>query len=362
MLPSSIAEFSAEEDVLQKDFASLLEQSFSKELRPGTVAVGEILKAEKDGLVIDIGGKYEGFVPMKEIPGANSIAELLEQYPIGQVKEFYVLRDSEEDFHYLLSVRRVNMVKNWDKLNELKNSQETIEATVLGITKGGILASVLGIKGFIPASQLRVTKPLDQLSGDILPAKVLEVDRARNKLILSHRMAVFEMKSALRTETLNRLQESDVVEGEVVKVTDFGVFVDINGIDGLLPLSEITWRRIKHPSDVLNLGQRVTVQVLTIDHERQRISLSLKRLEDDPWNTVEGKFQVGERVDGRISKLLASGVLAELIPGVEAYCAYGAIGRNFQLDATYPFEIVSMAFNDRRITLEYRGPIPPVAI
>ncbi|MDX2084327.1 MAG: S1 RNA-binding domain-containing protein [Candidatus Melainabacteria bacterium] len=357
MLLSSLIDSVGEDEGLQQDFAALLEKSFSSELQTGAVFPGEVLKVEKDGLLVDIGGKYEGYVPLKEIPTCHSPEDLQAEFKPGQVHEFYVLRDQEDEVRYILSVRRVNMVKNWELLNDYKNSQESIQATVLGTTKGGILAQVLGVKGFIPASQLRVTKAFEDLAGDELPVKVLEVDRNRNKLILSHRLAVFELKSAMRTETLGKLSEGDVVEGEVVKVTDFGVFVDINGIDGLLPLSEITWRRIKHPSDVLQLGQRVTVQVLTIDYDRQRISLSLKRLEEDPWRTVEGHFSVNDMVEGRVSKQLASGILAELIPGVEAYCAYGSNGKIFQLDTAYRFEVVSIAVSDRRITLEYRGPV-----
>jgi small subunit ribosomal protein S1 len=342
------------------DFASLLEKSFAQEIKPGALTVGEVIRVEKDGLLVDVGGKYEGLVPIKEVPGAYSLEDLQAEYSPGQCREFYVLRDNEDDFQYLLSIRRVLAVKSWDDLLAIKDSQSSIEATVLGTTKGGILANVMGIKGFIPASQLRVTKNFEELTGDALMVKVLEVDRARNKLILSHRQAVFEQKATLRAETLRKLQEDDVVKGEVVKVTDFGVFVDINGIDGLLPLSEITWRRIKHPSDVLSLGEQVTVQVLTIDHDRQRISLSLKRMEEDPWNTVESRFQPGDLVEGRISKQLASGVLAEMIPGVEAYCAYGQHGKIFDLDVVYQFEIVSIAVHDRRLTLSYvegSGPV-----
>lgn len=342
-------------EALRDDFAALLERSLQSDVRPGALVVGEILRVEKDGLLVDIGGKYEGYVPMKEVPNANNYEELCREYQVNQVREFFVLKDNEDDNQYLVSLRRVITVKNWEILTEYRNTQQSLEATILGTTKGGILANVLGIKGFIPASQLRVTKGLDELTGDVLPVKVLEVDRNRNKLILSHRQAVFEAKAAMRAETLGKLEEGTVVEGEVVKVTDFGVFVDINGIDGLLPLSEITWQRIKHPSDVLQLGERVKVQVLTIDIERQRISLSLKRMQQDPWDAVDTQFQVREQITARVTKQLASGILAELIPGVEAYCAYGQHGRIFEVDTVYPFEIVSIASRDRRITLEFRS-------
>jgi small subunit ribosomal protein S1 len=336
-------------------FASLLEASFRKALLPGTLAMGEVIAIDKDGLTVDVAGKYEGVVPIKEIPGCYSADDLHNEYQVGQCLEFFMLKDHEEKSHYVLSVKRVLAVKSWQDIALFKDSGETLEAVIQGPTKGGMLATILGIKGFIPASQLRVTKNLDELPGDTLPVKVLEVDRNRNKLILSHRQAVFEQKSAQRAETLKQLQEGDIVNGEVVKVTDFGVFVDINGIDGLLPLSEITWRRIHHPSDVMTLGQQVTVTVLSIDLDRKRISLSLKRMEADPWTTVDDCFTIGDTVDGRISKQLASGVLVELIPGVEAFCSYGQHGRIFDLDAVYRFQVMSIASADRRLTLGYLG-------
>lgn len=344
----------------RQDFAHLLEKSFQTELKPGAIAIGEILKVEKDGLLIDVGGKSEGFAPLKEIPGCFNQEELNKAYAVGQVKEFFILREFDEEIQFLLSVRRVAASKSWETLAELKEQNATVEVTVTGMTKGGILVNVMELKGFIPASQLRVAKTLNDLVGEVLPAKILEVDKSKNKLILSHRVAIFEQKAALRAETLSRLNEGDLVEGEIVKITDFGVFVDINGIDGLLPLSEITWRRIKHPSEVLELGARITVSVLTVDKELQRISLSLKRLEADPWNTVNDHFRVGEMVVGRVSKMLTSGILAELMPGVEAYCSYEPGGKFYYIDESYRFEIVSISVGERKITLEYRGDVENV--
>ncbi len=344
----------------RQDFAHLLEKSFQSELKPGAIAIGEILKVEKDGLLVDVGGKSEGFAPLKEIPGCFNHEELNRAYAVGQVKEFFILREFDEEIQFLLSIRRVAASKSWETLVELKEKNETVEVTVTGMTKGGILVNVMELKGFIPASQLRVAKTLNDLVGEVLPAKILEVDKSKNKLILSHRVAIFEQKAAMRAETLSRLNEGDLVEGEIVKITDFGVFVDINGIDGLLPLSEITWRRIKHPSEVLELGARITVSVLTVDKELQRISLSLKRLEADPWNTVNDHFRVGEMVVGRVSKMLTSGILAELMPGVEAYCSYEPGGKFYYIDESYRFEIVSISVGERKITLEYRGDVENV--
>ncbi len=344
---------------MRQSFAELLEKSFETNLKAGSIVVGEILKLEKDGLAVDIGGKSEGFVPMKEIPGCFNLEELKKTYQPGQCTEFFLVHEQdghdETRPHYTLSIRRVAMWKNWDRLLELRESREIVETTVTGTTKGGVIVNILGFKGFIPASQLRVAKTLHDLVGDVLPAKILEVDKHKNKLILSHREAVFEQKALMRAETIGKLNEGDIVEGNIVKITDFGVFVDINGIDGLLPLSEITWRRIQHPSEVLTLGENLTVRVLTVDRNLQRISLSLKRLQQDPWELVHEQFKVGQMLNGRISKLLSSGVLAELAPGVEAYCAYDNSGRQYFLNESYSFKIVSIYAADRKITLEYKG-------
>lgn len=345
-------------EALRQDFTALLEESFQRELKPGAVAIGEILKIEKDGLVVNVGGKSEGLVPFKEIPSCFSLEDLEKRFAVGQIKEFFVIGEYDEEYQFLLSIRRVAAFKNWDRLVELKHENATVDVTVTGSTKGGILVQVLDLKGFIPASQLRVARTLNELIGETLPAKILEVEKSKNKLILSHRAAIFEQMSAMRAETINKLHQGDIVEGEIVKITDFGAFVDINGIDGLLPLSEISWRRINHPSEILELGQIITVKVLTVDEKLQRISLSRKRLETDPWDRVHESYKVGDEVTGRASKMLTSGVLIELSPGIEAYCTYGyhhnnSESRPFIINGTYTFKIISISAHDRRITLEY---------
>lgn len=340
---------------LQDSFVSLLESSFEKEARVGSLVAGEVLRREKDTLIVDIGGKYEGLVHIKELLSQGLDEEAIaSEYAEGAVREFFLVRDIERDLRYVLSTRRVQTVKNWQHLQTLKEAQETLEATITGSTKGGLLASVCQVKGFIPSSQLRMTRPIEEMMGETLPVKILEVDRQRNKLILSHRQAIFEEKAASRAETLKQLEEGTLVKGQVVKVTDFGVFIDINGIDGLLPLSEITWRRIKHPSDALALGDALEVRVLSIDVERQRISLSLKRLQPDPWSLVETFIAENPQLKGQVTKALASGVLVEVMPGVEAFCPYAPYGRIFMVGETYPFSVVSTDIPNRRITLQFQ--------
>lgn len=337
----------------QNAFADLLEESFHRSLTPGNVVAGEIIANEKDFLVVDIGGKCEGHVPLKELPYLKNMEEFAEKYRPGQIKEFYIIRDFDEESPYLLSLRRVDMYKDWEELSNLHEKGETLNVYVCGTTRGGVLVQALSLKGFIPASQLRLAKTLDELVGQTIPAKLLEVDKSKNKLILSHRAAVFEAQAERRASTLSALSEGLLVQGEVVKITNFGAFVDINGIDGLLPLSEISWRRLRHPSDELSLGQRVEVRVLTIDRQQERISLSMKRLSTDPWETVASRFREGDAVHGQVSKFLNSGFLAELEPGIEAFCSYHQTSREeLSLGENFPFKIISIAAPDRRITLE----------
>jgi small subunit ribosomal protein S1 len=338
---------------MQQDFAALLEESFNRSLKPGSVVVGEIVTIEKDHLVVDIGGKCEGLVPLKELSHRKTQEDWETVFQPGQIKEFFVVRDFEEDTPFLLSIRRVDMVKDWEELKRIHEADETIEVNVCGITRGGVLVQVRNLKGFIPASQLRIAKTLEKLVGETIPAKILEADKSKNKLILSHRAAMFESMAEHREKTLESLTEGMEMEGEVVKITHFGAFVDINGIDGLLPLSEISWRRLKHPSDVLVLGQQVKVKLLSVDRQLERISLSMKRMELDPWETVLSRFKEGDLVQGQVSKLLHSGFLAELEPGIEAFCSYHKADREkLSLQDIFSFKIVMIASYDRRITLE----------
>lgn len=334
-------------------FAALLEKNLTRSLTPGHVVVGEIVALEKETLVVDIGGKCEGMVPYKEIPLYATQPHVSDHFKKGDVKDFYILREFDEEHSYLLSLRRVDMWKDWETLKQNHEENIMLDVQVCKVTRGGVLVQALSLKGFIPASQLRIAKTLDDLVGDVIPAKLLEVDRNKNKLILSHREAVFENQAEQRKKTLSTLEEGMEVEGEIVKITNFGAFVDINGIDGLLPLSEISWRRLSHPSDELNLGQKVTVQVLSIDRKLERISLSRKRLTPDPWHTVLDRFKEGDLVDGHVSKLLNSGFLAELEPGIEAFCGYNHTPKDqVYVGETFPFQIVSITAPERRITLE----------
>ena len=297
------------------EFERLLEESYSKSYSVADIVEGAVIKKESEGYLVSVKGvKTEAFLPLKEI----SNAEDAESVEIGDTKEFYVLKEENDDESMLLSLKRLAFAQAWAQLNDAKIQGDTILARVISTVKGGVLVDVADLKGFIPSSQLRTGTPFDGLIDTKVEVKVLEADPKKNKLILSQRLAVAEQRDQVVDNILAELEEGQVVKGEVVRIADFGAFVDINGIDGLLPISEISWQRIKHPSDVITLGETIEVKIIKIDSELKRISLSLKRMGEDPWQQIEGQFQEGQIINGTVNKVTGFGVFINIFPGVEA--------------------------------------------
>ena len=288
------------------EFEKLLEESFSKSNAVADIVEGTVIKKEQEGYLVSVrGAKTEAFLPSKEI----SSAEGAETVDIGDVKEFYVLKEENDDEGMLLSLKRLAFAQAWAQLNDAKIQGDTILAKVVSIVKGGVLVDVADLKGFTPFDGLIDTK---------IEVKVLEADPKKNKLILSQRQAVAEQRDQVVDNILSTLEEDQIVKGEVVRIADFGAFVDINGIDGLLPISEISWSRIKHPSDVISLGETIEVKIIKIDNELKRISLSLKRMGEDPWQQIEGQFEEGQVITGTVNKVTGFGAFINIFPGVEA--------------------------------------------
>ena len=297
------------------EFEKLLEESFSKGHSVADIVEGTVLKKDQDGYLISVrGAKTEAFLPNKEISAAEEATPL----EIGDEKEFYVLKEEHDEEGMLLSLKRLAFAQAWAQLNDAKVQGDTILAKVVSVVKGGVLVDVADLKGFIPSSQLRTGTPFDGLLDQKIEVKVLEADPKKNKLILSQRQAVAEQRDQVVDNVLSSLEEGQVVKGNVVRITDFGAFVDINGIDGLLPISEISWQRIKHPSDVISLGETLEVKIIKIDTELKRISLSLKRMGEDPWQQIEGQFSEGQVITGTVNKVTGFGAFINIFPGVEA--------------------------------------------
>ena len=294
------------------EFEQLLEESFAKSNAVADIVEGTVIKKESEGYLVSVkGAKMEAFLPNKELPEN-------EELEIGDIREFYVTKEENNEDSMQLSLKRIAYAQAWAQLNDAKIQGDTILAKVEKTVKGGVLVDIADLKGFIPSSQLRTGTPFDGLVDTKIEVKVLEADPKKNKLILSQRQAVAEQRDQVVDNVLSSLEEGQIVSGNVVRITDFGAFVDINGIDGLLPISEISWQRIKHPSDVLTLGDTIEVKIIKIDHELKRISLSLKRMGENPWQQIEGQFEEGQVVKGTVNKVTTFGAFINIFPGVEA--------------------------------------------
>jgi ribosomal protein S1 len=306
------------EENSRSEFERLLGETFSYRFEQGDIITGDVVRIERDGVLVDVGGKSEGFVPYKEISNIP-IDNIEDAIKVGDRLEFYILREENENGQLTLSLKRVAQARGWVQLEEQKKSDETIRAKISAVVKGGVVVDVYGLRGFVPASQLRVkgTTP-EELIGMEIPMKILETDTKRNKLILSQRLAVQEEKAVQREKILGTLESGQMVTGEVVRIADFGAFIDLGGLDGLLPISEISWERVSHPSDVLKVGQIISTKVLKVDKEKGHISLSLKQMQPDPWKEIEDKFQEGQVVNGKVRKIQSFGAFVQIYPGVDA--------------------------------------------
>ncbi len=306
------------EENSRSEFERLLGETFNYRFEQGDIITGDVVRIERDGVLVDVGGKSEGFVPFKEISNIP-IDNIDDVMKVGDRLEFYILREENENGQLTLSLKRVAQARGWVQLEEQKKSDETIRAKISAVVKGGVVVDVYGLRGFVPASQLRVkgTTP-EELIGMEIPMKILETDTKRNKLILSQRLAVQEEKAVQREKILGTLEAGQVVTGEVVRIADFGAFIDLGGLDGLLPISEISWERVSHPSDVLKVGQIISTRVLKVDKEKGHISLSLKQMQPDPWKEIEDKFQEGQVINGKVRKIQSFGAFVQIYPGVDA--------------------------------------------
>ena len=304
---------------LEDEFAKLIEKAPAvADFNVGQIIKGQVLHFEKDGALIDIGSKAEALAPFKEVINREDDINPREVIAVGNEYEFYILREAGDKGPLLLSYKRVAQARGWVKLEELKTKDNTIGGEVVSLVKGGVVIESYGVRGFIPASQLRLRGEANNVKGTKIEFKILELDKRRGKLICSQKVAMEEEKADLRDKAINELEIGQVISGEVVRVAEFGAFVDIGGIDGLLPVSEISWQRIAHPREVVSSGDKISVKILKIDKASKKISLSYKRLQPDPWTEIEGKFAEGMVVQGKVVKLAVFGVFVEIYPGVEA--------------------------------------------
>jgi small subunit ribosomal protein S1 len=283
----------------------------------GDLVSGEVVKVERDEVLLDIGYKSEGVIPAREL-SIRKDADPSEIVKVGDHIEALVLQKEDKDGRLILSKKRAEYERAWVKVEEKFTSGENVEGEVIEVVKGGLILDI-GLRGFLPASlvDLRRVKDLATYMGQRLEARVIEMDRNRNNVVLSRRVVLEEGRKHERQDILAKLAKGQILKGNVSSIVDFGAFVDLGGIDGLVHISELSWSHVNHPSEVVAVGDPVEVMVLDVDMSRERISLGLKQTQDDPWKQLVKQFPIGTIVDGKVTKLVPFGAFVEIGDGVE---------------------------------------------
>ena len=287
------------------------------EVKEGQVVRGTVVRVDMDEVLLDIGYKSEGVIPVSELSIRRSVNPA-DEVGIGDEIDALVMTMEDSEGRLLLSKKRARFEMAWKRIEEASERGDPVDGKVIEVVKGGLILD-LGIRGFLPASlvDIRRVQNLDDCMGTTLSCKVIELNRSRNNVVLSRRAVLEEERKEARQEILDQLSANDVVEGAISNIVDFGAFVDLEGIDGLIHISELSWSHVNHPSEILEIGQQVTVKVLDIDHERQRISLGLKQTQIDPWQEVFNAYSELNVVHGRVTKVVTFGAFVEILPGVE---------------------------------------------
>jgi small subunit ribosomal protein S1 len=283
----------------------------------GDVVKGHVVRIDKDEVLVDIGYKSEGVIPSHELSIRKSVNPA-DEVSLGEEVDALVLTKEDAEGRLVLSKKRARFEKAWRRIEAAAESGEPVEGNVIEVVKGGLILD-LGVRGFLPASlvDIRRVHNLDEFMGQTLECKVIELNRSRNNVVLSRRAVLEEERKEVREQILGRLEAGQVVEGKISNIVDFGAFVDLDGIDGLIHISELSWSHVNHPSEVVAIGDTVRIKVLDIDRDRQRISLGLKQTQEDPWQRVISAHRPGDVLEGAVTKVVAFGAFVEILPGVE---------------------------------------------
>src|SRR5436305_3801432 len=284
-------------------------------INEGEVVHGRVVRVDKDEVLVDIGYKSEGVIPVSELSIRRSVNPQ-DEVQLGEEIDALVLTKEDAEGRLILSKKRARFELAWKRIEEAAESGEPVEGRVIEVVKGGLILD-LGVRGFLPASlvDIRRVQDLDEYLGQTLRCKVIELNRSRNNVVLSRRAVLEEERREQRQQILDRLSPGTEVEGVISNIVDFGAFVDLDGIDGLIHISELSCSHVNHPSEVLEIGQKVRVKVLDVDRDRQRISLGLKQTQTDPWQRVIDETQQGDVVQGKVTKVVTFGAFVEIPPG-----------------------------------------------
>ena len=304
------------DDISDEEMNNLIDGTVT-DFDEGGLVTGTVVKIERDEVLLDIGYKSEGVIPSRELSIRKDVNPA-DVVALGDEIEALVLQKEDKEGRLVLSKKRAEYERAWNAVEEKFNSGETVEGEVIEVVKGGLILDI-GLRGFLPASlvDLRRVKDLNAYLGTRIEARVIEMDRNRNNVVLSRRVVLEEARKAERQEILSKLQVGMRLKGTVSSIVDFGAFVDLGGIDGLVHISELSWNHVNHPSEVVKVGQEVEVQVLDVDLNRERISLGLKQTTEDPWRTLVKKYPVDAIVEGTVTKLVTFGAFVDLGDGIE---------------------------------------------
>ena len=313
---TSTGDVIVENDLSDDDFEAALEGTVLA-MEDGKIIEGVVVKVDPDEVLLDIGWKSEGVIPSRELSikldvDPNTIVA------VGDVVEALIMKKEDEEGRLVLSKKRAQYERAWGTIERIYNEDRTVKGSVIEVVKGGLILDI-GLRGFLPASlvEMRRVRDLQPYVGEEIECKIIELDRNRNNVVLSRRKFLEETQSEFRREFLETLQKGEVRRGTVSSIVNFGSFVDLGGVDGLVHVSELSWKHVDHPSEVVEVGQEVDVEVLDVDLDRERVSLSLKATQEDPWQQFARQHYVGEFVEGRVTKLVPFGAFVKVAEGIE---------------------------------------------
>jgi small subunit ribosomal protein S1 len=303
------------EPTTNESFAQLFEESLMQEFRPGQVITAEVVDIDDNFVVVNAGLKSESYIPKEEFLDANGELEV----KVGDFVKVAIEALEDGYGETRLSRRRAKMLEAWDEIERIFEEGRTVTGRVTGRVKGGLTVNVMGLRAFLPGSlvDIRPVRDTTPFEGQELEFKIIKVDRKRNNIVVSRRAVLEEQMGSEREKILESLEEGAVVQGVVKNITDYGAFVDLGGIDGLLHITDLAWRRVRHPSEVISVGDEVTVKVLKFDREKMRVSLGMKQLGDDPWVGIARRYPAGTRLFGKVTNLTDYGAFVEIEPGIE---------------------------------------------
>ncbi len=348
--------------------SSVYEKSLHQ-LQQDTVITGTVMRVDREGVLVDVGAKSEGIIRLNELsrdPGASLNPESI--VSVGQKIKVYVMEAENQEGIPVLSKKRADFEDAWEKVQQYRQSGETIHAMVQDRVKGGLVVD-LGIRGFVPASHVgngSLKNNLDRYIGQSIPLKVIEVDKERRKVVLSNKLAVAEERDAKSAETKSSLSPNQIRHGVVRRLTNYGAFIDLGGIDGLLHISEMSWTRINDPKEVLREGQELDVIVLKMDLENNRVSLGLRQILPDPWSEIKDRYKEGDVITGTVTRLVPFGAFVQVEGGVEGIIPSselprlkGKVGPPVNVNEEVTVKLINLRPDERKMTLSLRALQPP---